>query len=99
LPEAALEAFLKAAELKPLTPKTITGKRKLVADIRRSRQRGWFLNREESLEGVVTISCPFTWSMGVYIVTVAGPPARMEKKLERAVKLLIETCRELSDTR
>jgi DNA-binding IclR family transcriptional regulator len=99
LPEADLKAFLKSAELKRLTPRTITGKSQLLADIRRSRQRGWFLNREESLEGVITISCPFTWSLGVYIVTVAGPPARMEKKLERAVKLLIETCRELSDTK
>jgi DNA-binding IclR family transcriptional regulator len=98
LPETELQAFLKSTQLKRLTPRTITGKRQLLADIRRSRQRGWFLNREESLEGVITISCPFTWNMGVYIVTVAGPPARMEKKLERAVKLLIEICRELSDT-
>jgi hypothetical protein len=30
---------------------------------------------------------------------VARPPARMEKKLlERAVKLPMQTCRELSDT-
>jgi len=98
LPEAELRTFLESAALKRLTPRTITGKSKLLADIRRSRQRGWFLNREESLDGVITISCPFMWSMGVYIVTVAGPPARMEKKLKRAVKLLMETCRELSDT-
>jgi DNA-binding IclR family transcriptional regulator len=99
LPEAGLEAFLKSAQLKRLTPQTITGKSKLLADIRRSRLRGWFLNREESLEGVVTISRPFAWSMGMYIVTIAGPTSRMERKLERAVKLLLQTCRELNDTR
>ena len=98
LPEADLEAFLKSAELKRMTPRTITSRNKLLADIRESRQRGWFVNREESLEGVLTLSCPFTWNMGVYIVTVAGPLPRMEQKLDRAAKLLMQTCRELTDT-
>jgi IclR family acetate operon transcriptional repressor len=87
LPEAGLEAFLKSAELKRLTPKSPARANCWPTSGGRAT---WMVPQpEESLEGVITISCPFTWSMGVYIVTVAGPPARMEKKLlERAVKLL-----------
>ena len=98
LSEAERDAFLESTKLKRLTARTITSRTKLLADIRLSQQRGWYLNREESLAGVVTISCPFTWNMGVYLVTVAGTPARMEPKLKRAAKLLMQTCQELSAT-
>jgi len=98
LPDPELEAFVESADLKRMTSRTITARSKLLADIRLSRQRGWFLNREESLDGVLTVSCPFMWNTGVYIVTVAGPPSRMDRKLERAAALLMQTCQELSDT-
>jgi DNA-binding IclR family transcriptional regulator len=93
--DAALEAHLKDVKLAQLTSKTITSIRTLRAEILAGRERGWFLNNEESIEGVVTISAPFLWSAAVYIVTIAGPTARLEPKLDRAVDELLQACRSL----
>jgi len=86
LPEDALEEH-----------KTLTAKNKLLADIRLSRKRGWYLNREESIEGVTTVSSVFLWNNAVHIVTAAGPVARMEEKIQRAALQIVQTCKELGD--
>ncbi len=92
LDDAALDAFLRTAMLKPLTERTITGKAALRADVMQSRQRGWYLNVGESLEGVTTLSAPFRWNTALYIVTVAGPSSRLDSKLEHAAGLLTNVC-------
>ena len=55
-------------------------------------KRGWYLNQGESLEGVTTLSAPFRWNTATYIVTIAGPSARLEPKLEQAVGLITNVC-------
>lgn len=92
LDDAALDAYLRTATLKPLTDRTITSKAALREDIMTGRARGWYLNRGESLEGVTTLSAPFRWNTALYIVTVAGPTTRMEPKLEQAVGLITNVC-------
>jgi DNA-binding IclR family transcriptional regulator len=93
--DEALEEYLKGVELTPFTPKTVPSTSALRAEILAGRERGWFLNDEESLEGVVTLSAPFAWSSAVYIVTIAGPKARLEPKLDWAVQQLLQACRSL----
>lgn len=95
LDDRALAAFLKTAKLSPLTKRTITSATALREDIDLSRKRGWYLNCEESLNGVTTISVTFKWNTTVYIVTVPGPSARLEHKLETAAALLTNVCRRL----
>jgi hypothetical protein len=51
------------------------------------------LNREESQEGVTTLSARFTWTAAVYIVTIAGPSSRIVPKLRQASELLMSVCR------
>jgi DNA-binding IclR family transcriptional regulator len=97
LPDDALEECIKSAILPRMTHKTLTSKSKLLADIRLSRKRGWYLNQEESIEGVVTVSGVFVWNNAVHIVTVAGPATRMEEKIERAAQQIIQTCKKLGD--
>lgn len=92
LSPAELEAYLKKAKLVPLTSKTIRSKTALRADIEKSNRRGWFLNREESVEDATTVSARFTWNGAVYIVTVAGSSSRMATKLDQAARLVVETC-------
>ncbi len=95
LDEAALAAALKALTLRPITAQTITSKtelRKLLAD---GAAKGWFLNRDESQEGVTTLSARFNWMSAVYIVTIAGPTSRMDSKLKTAAATLMETCNRL----
>jgi len=95
LDDRALGAFLASAKLVPLTRNTIKSATALRRDLDLGRKRGWYLNREESLDGVTTISVPFKWNTSVYIVTIAGPSSRMDQKLEIAAGLLIDVCHRL----
>lgn len=95
LDDRALDAYLKSAELKPMTAKSITSKKQLRDQIAEGRQRGWFANLEESVEAVTTLSASFRWRESLYIVTVAGPSSRLSAKLEWAAKLLLDVCRRL----
>jgi DNA-binding IclR family transcriptional regulator len=89
----ALAAYLQSVDLKPLTRFTITSRTGLRDDLAAGVGRGWFLNREESQEGVTTISARFVWVTALYIVTIAGPAPRMATKLDDAVGLLLNACR------
>src|SRR5450432_1258897 len=87
-----LDASLKSMVLKALSKNTITSKTALRKDIDIGRNRGWFLNREESQNGVTTLSSPFAWNGSTYIVTIAGPTSRIEPRLERMARLLVGAC-------
>jgi len=95
LNEKALGAYLKTAALPSLTPQTITSKAALREELVAGNRRGWFLNREESLEGVTTLSARFVWTAAVYIVTIAGPTSRLAPKLRQAAASLKSVCKEL----
>jgi DNA-binding IclR family transcriptional regulator len=86
---------LKLLTLQPFTKHTITSKPALRNEIEASRQRGWFLNKEESLEGVVTLSSVFAWNGLTYIVTIAGPISRIEPRLDWMAGLLVDACSRL----
>jgi DNA-binding IclR family transcriptional regulator len=86
------EAYLRTAKLVPMTTNTIRSKTALRADIEQSIQRGYFLNREESVEDATTVSSFFRWNGAEYIVTIAGPSSRMKSKLDQAAKLVVEAC-------
>jgi DNA-binding IclR family transcriptional regulator len=98
LSAAALKEHLQSVELKSMTDKTITSRSKLLADIAAAKARGWFVNREESLAGAVTVSSVFLWHKAAHVITVAGPAARMERKLEAAAQLVVEACRSLGES-
>ena len=91
----AFDTYLKTAKLLPLTAKSITTKPKLRTEIEASRRRGWFLNRGESVEDATTLSSFFAWNSTTYVVTIAGPSARIEPKLQLAADRLMATCRQL----
>jgi DNA-binding IclR family transcriptional regulator len=93
--EEALDNYLKTVKLTAFTPNTIVSKSALRQEIETGRKRGWLLNNEESIEGVVTLSAPFQWNSAVYVITIAGPKARVEPKIEMAAQQLLEACRTL----
>jgi DNA-binding IclR family transcriptional regulator len=95
LPPDKFDAYLKTAKLTPMTPKTLRTKAELREDIEQSQRRGYFLNREESVEDATTVSARFRWNGADYIVTIAGPSSRMAGKLDQAIKLALETCHTL----
>jgi IclR family pca regulon transcriptional regulator len=59
LPEEELTALLGRLRLVRRTDKSITDKRELLADLERTRQRGYAINNEEYIKGLITIGTPF----------------------------------------
>jgi DNA-binding IclR family transcriptional regulator len=92
LDETALETALDGIDFTAFTPKTITNKVSLREQIEAGRARGWFLNAEESMDGLTTLSAPFVWYHSVYIVTIAAPSSRLEGKLEEMGRKLLDVC-------
>jgi DNA-binding IclR family transcriptional regulator len=95
LDEPVLANYLKSATLTGLTPRTITSKTALREELALGNRRGWFLNREESQEGLITLSARFVWASAVYIVTIAGPTSRLAPQLAKAAELLTSVCKSL----
>lgn len=91
LPPRALAALLERLPLVPLTAATITSKAALRRDLKTSEGRGWFVNREETVEDSMTISGRFTMNGTLYVVTIAGSLKPMERNLPRAAERLLAT--------
>lgn len=98
LPESELNELLKSATLVRHTSNTICTKSKLLADIALGKTQGWFINNEESIDGVTTISSSFNWGNACHIITVAGITSRMQPKLGLAARLIKKTCDVLIDS-
>jgi DNA-binding IclR family transcriptional regulator len=98
LDAGALDEFLSRAKLHAFTAHTIVSKSALRNDLAAGNRRGWYLNDEESQIGVMTVSSRFRWASGVFIVTVAGPTSRLNRKLDEAVALLTRVCKSLDSS-
>ena len=77
--------ILEGMTLVPLTPSTIVSVKALLKDLHAGEQRGWFINREESVEDSLAISARFEWSGSLYTITVAGSLQRMDRQLDEIV--------------
>jgi DNA-binding IclR family transcriptional regulator len=95
LDERALAAYLKSAVLKPLTPLTVSSKAALREQLKEGRRLGYHVNREESIEGVTTLTAPFRWQNSLFLVTIAGPTARIDPRIAWVGQLLLDVCRRL----
>jgi DNA-binding IclR family transcriptional regulator len=67
----------------------------LMRDLDAGNRRGWFLNRDESMDGVTTLSARFFWISTIYIITIAGPSSRLASKVEAAAERLVGACKML----
>lgn len=52
------ENMLNSAELRPITGKTITDKEQLLEDLQETRKRGYSINKEEFLPGLIAMGAP-----------------------------------------
>ena len=95
LDERTFERYMKSVKMTPLTEKSIKSKQELRQQIATGRKCGWFVNREESVEGVTTLASQFRWRESLYLVSIAGPTARIDAKLDMAAQMLLDVCRRL----
>jgi DNA-binding IclR family transcriptional regulator/sugar lactone lactonase YvrE len=81
MPDAARDAIVREAVLKPLTPLTITDRRRLQAELRITRSRGYAIDDEEIVLGVRCVGAPIVDAAGEVrgAVSVAGPAYRLTR--------------------
>jgi DNA-binding IclR family transcriptional regulator len=86
LPEPQLDALLRSTTLRPVTPKTVSSRKKLQAILQHTRNRGWAIDDEESVLGVVCLAVPiFAGESPVAAVSVTMPKTRATKQVCQAV--------------
>jgi len=95
LSDEALETALDGLAYVAFTPKTATSKESLRAMILHGRAQGFYVNNGESVDGLTTISAPFTWQRSLYIVTIAAPTARLQPRLAEIGERLLAVCAKL----
>jgi len=81
MPDAARDAIVREAVLKPLTPLTITDRRRLQAELRITRSRGYAIDDEEIVLGVRCVGAPVVDAAGQVrgAISVAGPAYRLTR--------------------
>lgn len=87
LPEAELKVFLKATDLRPLTPKTITAASILEQELERVQKQEYAFDDEEFAQGIRCLAAPvrnFTGQV-VAAIGVSGPVWRVS--LDRVAEL------------
>ena len=85
LPPSARQAFVLSLNLKSLTPKTHTNPVALLEELSETRKRGYAVDCEEFMEGMVALAVPITDTLGRYVASLAmhGPSQRLN--LEKAI--------------
>jgi hypothetical protein len=82
MPDEARDAIVRELTLKPLTPLTITDRRRLHAELRITRARGYSIDDEEIVLGVRCVGAPVKDSSGEVrgAISVAGPAWRLTRE-------------------
>jgi DNA-binding IclR family transcriptional regulator len=95
LDDRELRAYLKSARLKRSTPFTVASRSALREQLEQGRRLGYYVNRQESIEGVTTLSAPCRWRDSLFLVTVAGPTTRIDPRIAWAAQQVMDACRRL----
>ncbi|BEP38640.1 SMP-30/gluconolactonase/LRE family protein (plasmid) [Variovorax sp. V59] len=81
MPDEARDAIVRDAVLKPFTPLTITDRRRLQAELRITKARGYAIDDEEIVLGVRCVGAPVVDAAGQVrgAISVAGPAYRLTR--------------------
>ena len=79
LDDPTRDTLLQGITLKALTPRTITDRRRLQAELKITAARGWSIDDEEIVSGVRCVGAPVVDAVGKVrgAISVAGPAYRM----------------------
>ncbi len=88
LEPADLAELLKNLPLKQVTKATITNRQKLIADLERSRRRGFSMTVGENVADVTAVAAGLRLNSEVYGIAIAGPMARMRENLSKHISAL-----------
>jgi DNA-binding IclR family transcriptional regulator len=86
LPQPQIVMLLKSTVMRPVTPKTVVSRKKLLAILRETQERGWAMDDEESVPGVVCLAVPlFAGDDPLAAISVTMPKSRAPKEITQAV--------------
>jgi DNA-binding IclR family transcriptional regulator len=88
LERAELTELLKHLQLKQVTAATIVNRKQLIADLERSRRRGFFMTAGENVPDVLALSVGLRLNPDIYGIALAGPMSRMREKLNDHISAL-----------
>ena len=98
MPPGEFDAWLRSAELKKVTERTIVSASRLKADLVASRARGYYATYGENVPDVMAIAAPLRMGTSTFGVAIAGPLQRLAgkeaalgKKLGRYLKRMENT--------
>jgi IclR family transcriptional regulator, pca regulon regulatory protein len=89
LPEEELEAYLRRAELLPLSPRTVTSQEALRAALAKVRSQGWALVDQELEEGLRSLAAPIRDRTGRTVAAVNLSAHASRPSIERARRELV----------
>ena len=98
--ESELRELLGSADLESFTQHTITSVEELLADLRRTAERGYALDDEELSAGVRCVAAPVVDISGHVLSSIgmSGPASRLdEERLEKCAALVCDAARTLSE--
>lgn len=70
LPEGEAEAIIDRSELKPLTTHTVVNRKRLIAELELTRERGYALNDQEIANGLRGVAAPVLTESGTPIAAI-----------------------------
>jgi DNA-binding IclR family transcriptional regulator len=100
LPERTAREILRQRGMAVRTSHTLTAPDELIADLERTRNRGYALDNEEAEEGVCCVAAPIFDGVGKAIaaISISGPAFRFnQEKRASMIEALRHVTRELSD--
>jgi IclR family pca regulon transcriptional regulator len=86
LPEEALAGALDGMTFARRTPHTLTSRAALLADLRRTRERGYSINNEEFVVGLISLGAPLIALDGTVIGAVSFDISTVQFTVEEAEK-------------
>jgi DNA-binding IclR family transcriptional regulator len=101
LPKAERQRLVHVMQLKKMTDNTITNPEKLLAELQDISRKGYALDREEFIDGMVAMAVPVLDGSKRYCASIAfhGPSQRLTIESAIAQKdRIIEASRELTET-
>jgi DNA-binding IclR family transcriptional regulator len=88
MPPAERDTLLSGLALVPLTPRTITSREALEAELAASERRGWYANVGESISDLMGVAVALRIGSGYFGLSVAGPLPRIQARAEAHAKVL-----------
>lgn len=101
LPQSAVVHLLDSMTLQAHSPNTITNRMEFLADLEKTKSRGWSLNREEFTQGIVSVGAPI-FSVDDQIagaICVDIPTIRIENEdhLNRIAEKVVHSAHSISN--